>query len=98
MKKSEEREPISRHMGFSSSIASNNPHPHYNTGKQKERTKMKHDIEDEYIVRYQYINLDGSLGREMQQSIPLYCVPTLLATFANLSARIMITSCEKVSE
>lgn len=59
---------------------------------------MKHDIEDEYTVVYQYINLDGSLSREMQQTMPLYCVPIMMRTFANLNARIMIVSCEKVRE
>ena len=57
-----------------------------------------HKIDDDYTVKYQYIHLDGSLGRELEQTMPLYCVPTLLKTLAELEARIVITSSKKVSE
>lgn len=55
-----------------------------------------HEINDEYAVKYQYINEDGSLGRRLEQTIPLYSLPTLLKTLAK--SRVVITSCEKVSE
>jgi len=58
-----------------------------------------HEINDKYAIKYQYINEDGSfLGSECEQTIPLYCVPSLLKTLAELEARITITSFKKVSE
>ena len=54
-----------------------------------------HEIDDEYTVKYQYIHLDGSLGRELEQTMPLYCVPTMFRTLAELEARVVIKSCEK---
>lgn len=98
MKKSEEREPISRHMGFSSSIASYNPHPHHNTGKQKERTKMTHNIEDKYKITYRFVHDNGNEGTEFQQTMPLYSLPTLLGTISDFEVSVKIMSCEKVTE
>jgi hypothetical protein len=98
VKKSEEREPISRHMGFPSSIASYNPHPHYNTGKQKERTKMTYNIEDKYRITYRNVWYNNELGREHSHIISLFVIPAFLETLSQTKSMVMIISCEKVSE
>lgn len=59
---------------------------------------MTTKVEDEYRVTYQYVHLDGSLGTETTHQFPLYSMPTFLSTMAYHEAKIVITSCEKVSE
>jgi len=84
-------------MGLPPSISSYRTYPPHKTGKEQETTKMtQYKIEDEYIVEYQYIRQDGSFGRKTEQTVPLYCLPTMLKTFGELEARVVIKSCEKV--
>lgn len=99
MRKSEEGEPISRHMGFPATISSNYNYPTKTTGKEQETTKMTlHKIDDEYKLEYHFIRYDGSLGVMYQTIQTLYCIPVFFDTLAKAGGRILIKSCVKVSE
>ena len=112
MKKSEEGEPISRHMGFPPSISSNYNYPPHTTGKEQETTKMTNtegtptknekwmpdSIFDRYKITYHYIMGDGKLGAEATAEALLFTFPNMLRVWAKHGAKVIITSIEQIKE
>ena len=111
MKKSEEGEPISRHMGFPPSISSNYNYPPHTTGKEQETTKMTNteatstkrkdlmsdNINDRFKITYHYILSDGELSTEANIEPLLFTIPNLLKDLAENDAKVIITSIEQIT-
>ena len=59
---------------------------------------MTYNIEDQYRITYRNIWYNNELGQEFTHIIPLFAIPAFLDTLSESESKVMITSCEKVSE
>jgi len=59
---------------------------------------MTYNIEGKYRITYRNIWYNNELGQEFSNIIPLFAIPAFLDGLSEVKAKVMITSCEKVSE
>jgi len=112
VRKSEEGEPISRHMGFPTTISSKYNYPTKTTGKEQETIKMTNtegtltknenwmpdSIFDKYKITYHHIMSDGKLATESTITPTLFTFPNMLKIWAEHGAKVIITSIEQITE